>query len=178
MYFHDHGQTLPVLHVADIETGFSNAALPTGESAEAVWDSFLTSWHTICTGPAGRQRVYQGSAFTPKNWVELPQALVVELIFSGAESHNSLGFGEQYHAPLRRVNSMVILDHLFLHRIIRPRLPVTSINGTLEPNDLVPSVIVFGTIPPLNASHSINAAQSTCLIALETARCEYSTTVP
>lgn len=48
-------------------------------------------------------RVDQGSVFTSMRWKALTNTEGISLQLSGIEIHNSIGLGEPYHAPLRRI---------------------------------------------------------------------------
>jgi hypothetical protein len=96
-------ERLPVLHVVDTQTHFTSATFLYGESVEAVWYAFLECWVTLYPGYPDKMRTNQGTQFKSPRWKELTDATGIQLLLSGVESHNSIGRGERYHAPLRRI---------------------------------------------------------------------------
>ena len=55
---------LPILHIVDVATGFSNAAHLSGSSVEDVWGTFVLIWATVYPGYPNKLRVDSGSVFT------------------------------------------------------------------------------------------------------------------
>lgn len=85
---------------------------------EDVWNAFVTYWLTVYTGYTNSIRQDPGSQLTYTRWERRAAGEGKSLIYSGVESHNSLGCGERYHGPLRRIYSKLawnILDHCRLH---------------------------------------------------------------
>lgn len=72
---------------------------------------------------------------------------VVVVQSSNIEGHNEIGVGERYHAPLRRVYSASHLYDPSLAPELALRLDVKSINDTMGPKRLVPSLRVYGRLP-------------------------------
>ncbi len=52
-----------------------------------------------------------GSAFTKVRWTRRADAVGTVAQTSGVESHNSLGPGERYHAPLRRIFNKIMHEN-------------------------------------------------------------------
>lgn len=94
---------VPVLHVVDTQTHFRNAIFLHSQSTKAVWSAFLECWATLYIGHPDRMKVDQGSQFSSKAFRSLTKENGIQLCISGVESHNSLGTGERYHEPLRRI---------------------------------------------------------------------------
>lgn len=92
-----------VLHVVDAHTHFSGAEFLKGQSVEDVWEAFIQCWDSLYTGFPETIKVDQGSAFTSLRWQRLCEEVGTVTEESGIESHNSLGSGERYHEPLRRI---------------------------------------------------------------------------
>lgn len=97
----------PAIHVVDTHTHYQNAVLLQGKSASAVWDTFVEAWASVYVGYPNRMRVDQDGIFTSKFWDQVTSLHGIELQLSGVESHNSIGSGERYHAPLRRVFNVI-----------------------------------------------------------------------
>ncbi len=62
------------------------------------------------------------------------------------ESHNSLGSGERYHAPLRRIYMKWKLENTLMHHDVTLSVAVHGLNNTANPKGLIPNLLVFGTM--------------------------------
>jgi hypothetical protein len=71
----------------------------------------------------------------------------VELAISGIESHNSLGVGERYHGPLRQIYDPIMDNSERADPVLALKVAVKTMNDTLGPEELVPSLLVFGSLP-------------------------------
>ena len=144
-----------VLHVVETQTHFSNAEILTGQSVEDVWRSFINCWASIYARFPSTMRLDQGSAFTSPRWKQLSETVGIYLQLSGVEGHNSLGPGERYHDPLRRIFRTIKFDHPTVKDDFALRLTVNSINCTTGPEGLTPALLVFGIqprFPPINTT--------------------------
>ena len=160
------------LHVVDTRTHFSAAVFLTSQSVDGVWDAFITAWATVYTGYPNVIRADQGSIFTSPRWKKLMDATGITLQLSGIESHNSIGAGERYHAPLRRIYHKIIFDFPQLNKDIALNFAVKAMNDTMGPEGLVPSLLVFGVLPRFPASSNDLPNQEDRMRALTAARAE------
>ena len=103
-------QSSPLLHVVDTHTPFSAAQFLQGGDVESVWFAFLTCWASIYVGFPDSFLVDQGSVFTSERWAKIAAGAGIEMRFTPTESHNSLGPGERYHAPLRQIFLKIQMD--------------------------------------------------------------------
>ncbi|CDF36991.1 unnamed protein product [Chondrus crispus] len=145
----------PILHVVDTRTNFQNVALLKGQSACYVWYAFVKAWSSVYVGYPNRMGADQGSVFTSKLWEDVTLMHGIELQMSGVESHNSLGVGERYHGPIRRIFRVLRTQYPQLDSEVSLRLVVKGANDTLGPDGHVPSKLVFGVepvFPVLNSS--------------------------
>ena len=92
-----------ILHVINIDTGFIFAIFLPYQVVEAVWDAFVTCSASVYIGFPIKTRVDQGSAFRSVRRTNRAKAVGTDVQESGLEAHSSLGSGERYHAPLRRI---------------------------------------------------------------------------
>lgn len=99
-----------VLHVIDTDTHFNSASILKGHSVEDVWKSFLSCWVTLYQGYPDTIHTDQGSAFTSVRFQRLFETVGTKLQLSGVESNNSIGSGERYHEPLRRVFNKILSE--------------------------------------------------------------------
>lgn len=78
---------------------------------------------------------------------KLSDSVGVILKFSEVESHNSLGAGERYHAPLRRIYLKIRHESPQLDHRLALRLANKVMNDSIGSEGLVPSLLVFGYVP-------------------------------
>ena len=64
-----------------------------------------------------------------------------DLEISGIESHNSNGFMERYHEPLRRIFNCIRRDYPKLDAQATLRIVIEGIHDTMSPEGSVPSVL-------------------------------------
>jgi len=162
----------PVLHVVDKDTLFSAATLLQGETVEAVWWAYTRSWVYAYAGHPEAMHTDQGPQFVAAGWRALVHAAGTRHIESGAESHNSLGAGERYHAVLRNIYRRVKRDHPDVPPEVVLALTVSAMNQTIRPHGLVPTLLVIGLIPRIPVSPLLLPAQLDCMRAADTARKE------
>lgn len=164
-----------ILHVVDVETRFNSAMFLKAHTVEAVWEAFVACWATLYIGFPETIRVDQGSAFTSVRWTRRCDSVGTNLKYSGVESHNSLGAGEQYHAPLRRIYLKIRTDHPKIAKETTLRLAIKAMNDTMGPNGSVPSLLVFGCLPRFPSVNSKVPEQVERMDALQAARREMET---
>ncbi len=122
-----------------------------------------------------KMRVDQSSVFTSIRWTHRADAVRTVVQTSSVESHNSIGSGERYHAPLRRVFNKIVPEDPKIDRKTALQLAVKAMNDTMGPDGLVPSYLVFGCIPRFPAVDSTVPNQKDRMNALEKARNEMAT---
>jgi hypothetical protein len=99
MYLHGN----PVLHIVDVATTFSAANFLPAQDDSSVWNTFLIGWATLYIGFLECILADQGSVFMATNWETACELSKIHLRHTGTEIHNSLGSGERFHSPLRRI---------------------------------------------------------------------------
>lgn len=162
----------PVLHVVDTHTNFGSASFLRGQSAEQVWNSFIECWCAIYTGYPTKMRLDQGSNFKSTKWRDYCDSVGISIQYSGVESHNSIGNGERYHQPLRRIYNKIALENPSLKPETSLKLAIKAINDTMNSEGLVPSLLVFGCLPRFPGSNTNYPIQKDRFEALKTARAE------
>lgn len=90
----------PILHVVDTHTGFQNATILKGKLVYDIWYAFIECLASSYIGYPSIIRLDQEAGFAAESLKDLASAHGIVLQFSGAQSHNSIGSGERYHAPL------------------------------------------------------------------------------
>lgn len=165
----------PILHIIDSDTHFQNAVFLKGESARDIWDAFTEAWSTVYIGYPTTIKTDHGSVFTSKKWRGWTESAGINIEISGIESHNSLGVGERYHAPLRKIFNMIMSEYPSLDPEIALRCAVKGINDSMGPEGLVPSYLVFGVLPTMPAMRTELPNQKDRMQAIATARSEMAT---
>ena len=117
-------------------------------------------------------RIDQGSAFTSIRWTNRTKAVGTDVQESDVEAHNSLGSGERYHAPLRRIFLKIREPHPKMDKNIILKLPVKVMNDTMGPEGLVPSYLVLVCIPRFPSAGSPLPMQQQRMDAVQSARRE------
>lgn len=153
------------------------AALLKGQSVDDIWQAFLASWVLIYVGFRNQMHTDQAKVFTPARWKKLSSLSGISLIHSGVEANNSLGIGERYHAPLRRIYIKIRIDTPTPPTDTALRISTKALNDIVDPNGLVPSLLVFGTLPRVPCLNSNLQGQRERMKAISTARREMATIV-
>lgn len=166
---------VPVIDVVDLQTHFSSATFLKVQTTDDVWNAFITCWVSVYIGFPDRIRVDNGSQFTSQKWIELAKKVGVKIVTSAVEIHNSLGAGERYHHPLRRIFNKIRYGEPTIDPHMALKVSVKAIIDTMNSDGLVPSLLVFGVLPlfpPVNATLPI---QQERMRSLQIARMEMET---
>lgn len=103
----DNRNKRPVLPFIDAGAKFNAARFINEQSSTAVWNTFIQCWTTKYVGKPNSMLIDQGSVFMSDEWKFACDLNGIELLATGAESHNSLGASESFHAYLRRTYNKV-----------------------------------------------------------------------
>lgn len=136
-----------VLHMVDKDTKFSVAIFLDNESSKGVWNAFLTEWVTTYIGYPEEVALDQGPQFQSREFKSLLNYVGIKSKDAGVESHNSLGEEERYHAYLRNIYERVHHEHPDMDPKTILKLANKACNDTAGPSGLVPTLLVFGSIP-------------------------------
>lgn len=93
------------------------------------------------------------------------------------ESHISIRQEERYHLPQRRTFSILKPQHPSLNDNHVLRFALKGINGTMNPNGLVTSLLVFGVARSFPSPNKHSLYQTERFQALKKARPEMETIV-
>lgn len=115
-------------------------------------------------------RLYKEENFTPEFFTTAVEMHAVELQFYRKEIQNSIGIGERYHIPSRRVYRLARERYPSLPPEVRLCHVVKSLNDTME--GLIPSLLVFGTVPIFQAGNSNDRDQEMPAGVIRTAPAE------
>lgn len=164
----------PALHVLDTHTHLSAAIFLLCKSTKDVWNAFLVCWATVFVGYPDLFKVDQDSVFTSREWRKLSEDAGIGLKVSGVESHNALGVGERYHAPLRRLYLKIRRDVPNMDRDLALKIANKAMNDTMGPEGLVPTLLVYGALPRFSPSSTDLPGHVEKMEAMEIARLEYT----
>jgi hypothetical protein len=112
--------------------------------------------------------------FNTEAFVQTCAAHEINMRTTGVESHSSLGVGERYHAPLRRIYRKLREENPGVQKEVLLQCTVFPMNFTLGPDGLVPMLLVYGQlprVPSLASKPLLTVKQRFSLMA--TARAEY-----
>jgi hypothetical protein len=137
------------LQVVDSSTSYSSAAFLPAETAGRVWQELMACWIRYMLGFPRRTRSDSGPQFSSQTWKKMCDGVGVSIQLSPVESHNSFGQNERPHSPLRRCYLKIKNDVPSLPADLCLRVAVKVMNDTVGQNGLVPTLLVFGTIPQL-----------------------------
>lgn len=168
-----------VLHIVCLGTKFNQAVfvdeLP--NNAQSLFLLFFRCWFSIFGAPK-RLRVDQESVFVSQDFKTLLLGECCILDPIPVEGHWTNGVVERHHEPLRKVYRRVGQDYSTLADEDILAVAVRCINVSTGPEGLVPSLLVFGTVPrvllrPENAPHDTRNLQEHRISAALSARAEY-----
>ncbi len=91
-------------------------------------------------------RADHDSEFTSVWWTNRAKEVETNVQESAVAAQTSLGSGEKYHAPLRRIFLKIREEHPKIDYNIILKLAVKATTDTIRTEGLVPSCIVFGCI--------------------------------
>lgn len=118
-------------------------------------------------------RLEQEASFAPKTFARLARLHGIEPQFTDVESHNSIHPEELYHSPLRRLFKIIRRNHPEIHPYIALRYALNGNNDTVGPDELVPSLLVFGALPSYPISNKDFFGQTAFMKAIVDARSKY-----
>lgn len=150
----------PVLHIVDEGTRFSAARLLPDYSTNTIWKTILECWAAVYTRLPNRMLVDQARCFGD-SFIHLAAIANMAVERIGVEAHSSLGLGERYHQPLRTTYRKIICAHPKTEPQLSIALAVKSMNDSLGPEGLVPSLLVFGEYPKVATRSEIPTTKLT-----------------
>lgn len=75
------------------------------------------------------------------------------------EGHNQIGEGKRYHNHVRGMFNIINDTHPYVDDSCKLRIATCSINDTMVPEGMVPSILVFEVLPSFPALSSFNKNQ-------------------
>lgn len=138
----------PVLHIVDEATHFMSACFLRNSSTKEVWASIRKCWINVYLGPPDFLRVDQGSNLVSSEFKESAAGLDIVVLDAPVESPSTMSHVERYHEPLRTAFRK-ISHHLGGKetKFNTLQMAVKSVNDTIGPEGLCPTLLVFGAVP-------------------------------
>ena len=141
----------PVLHIVDSATGYGAGGFLNNMTAKHVWDMVRYHWVDTYLGPPDVIVVDAGTNLNSKEFKQHAGSMAADVKVVPVESHHSIGKVERYHAPLRRIYT-ILKEQLHgegvdKHMILR--MAFKAINDTAGPGGIVPTLLVYGAYPRL-----------------------------
>ena len=138
----------PILHVVDEATHYMSALFLRKVSSEETWKAIQRCWIRVYLGPPDNIRVDQGSNFVSQHFRNCTNSEGIQLLEAPVESPSTMTHVERYHAPLRSAYLKIRSD---LPRTESDadclQMAVKSVNDTVGPEGLCPTLLVYGSIP-------------------------------
>ncbi len=131
-----------VLHVVDRGTHFSAVMFLEGESPEDVWNAFVSCWVTVYVAFPNILSHDYGPCFTSTFFKKTFEEFGIITKEIPCESHNSLGPGEHYHAPLRKIYKKIKVKQANRGNKLSLAIAFHGLNKTANPEGLIPSLLV------------------------------------
>jgi hypothetical protein len=144
-----------------------------------LWDIFVQAWALVYIGMPDVVTTDRGTQFTLRDFELALSYQGVKQQYTGVESHHSLGANERAHAVLRRIYLKTRHDHPNISQELALAYSQKAINETIGTDGLVPTLLVYGSMPRfraacLDARLQPNSERFRCMA---TARAEYTRNV-
>jgi hypothetical protein len=119
----------PVLSVVDRDTRYQSAIfLPTGTKALDVRQPLLRFWICRYAGAPDSIRTGYGSQFVAAEFKVLSAEMNISCSAVPVESAHSMGIGERYQGPIRRIFERLRLAHPRAPKDLLPDISVKTCN--------------------------------------------------
>lgn len=139
----------PILNIVDTETDSEHAIFIKDKTAGSLWTDFVNVLVTICTGSPEPIIQYQESSFASAQLKTFSEEVRINLQFSVIKAPKSIEQGERYHHPLRRTSNIINDTNPDIYDNSKPLIAINVMKDTMEPEGLVPSLLLFGFLPSL-----------------------------
>lgn len=103
----------------------------------------------VFLGPLGVLIHEVGKNFIACAFQSSPDMLQRSTKLVPVEAAQSMAIIEWYHAPLRRAFNRIKEEASFTDDKDAPQIPVKAINESVDPDDLITTLLVYGDVPPL-----------------------------
>jgi hypothetical protein len=141
--------------------------------------SLLQYWVCRYVGAPDSIRTEYGSQFVAAEFQTLAAEMNISCSPVPVESAHSMGIGERYHGPVRRIFERLRIAHPSVDKDLVLDIAVKACNDTIGVDGLVPTLLLYGVYPrvPLKDAASGAVPQSQRLTMMISARDEYSSII-
>lgn len=137
------------LHVVDEATRYQAARWIESDSADDVWRALRMCWIDVYIGPPDTVAHDAGKNFMARAFQQNAGLMKIDTKPIPVESSNSMTFVERYHAPLRKAYKIIRADIPSLSKEEVLQYAVKSLNDSVGPDGLIPTLLVYGALPRL-----------------------------
>lgn len=138
----------PVLHVVDASTSFQAGRFLQDLSARKTWETLKMCWIDTYLGPPDVLTHDAGTNFAAAEFQAEAKLISITCHQVPVEAHWSIGKVERYHAPVRRAFEIIKAEMpLDTSPDAILQMALKAVNDTAGPDGLVPTLLVFGTLP-------------------------------
>ncbi|KAA8490576.1 Copia protein [Porphyridium purpureum] len=178
VFLHVNGTRHKVLHAVCGGTKWNAAGVVKDGSASGVFNVFFRIWIQFFGAPhrlrVDREKVLEARDF--KLLLENEGCVLDPVVIEG---HWQVGVVERHHESLRKLCTRVSLDSPSLKIADILAVCCRAINNTVGPENIIPSLLVFGTVPRLSlharvAQHDSGETQVERISAMQLAREEWA----
>lgn len=139
----------PLLHVVCEATRYQAARWLVGTTADDIWRAFRLCWCDVYIGPPDLVVHDAGTNIMAKAFQDHADLMHIETKPVPREAANSMTYVERYHAPLRRAYKIIEKEAPGMDREAVLQCAVKSVNDSVGPDGLVPTLLVYGALPRL-----------------------------
>ena len=151
-------ESRPVLHVVDEATNYQAARWLPNVAADTIWQALRLCWIDVYVGPPDVIAHDAGKGFTAGQFQASADMLHITTKGIPVESPHSMSAVERYHAPLRRAFNIIAAEcPANADRDFILQAAVKACNDSVGPDGLIPTILVFGTIPRLGLPNDLPA---------------------
>lgn len=140
-------ELVPLIYIVNTHKGFQNATVLRNKTTADIWSSFVEFWVSFYCGYPTTIRLNHESGFTSKMFLDLATGHGLNLHFLGMQPHNSIGYRETYHKPLRRFFRVLRQRYTNIKAEELLRYAAKGLNDSMGSKRLVPRSLVFGNMP-------------------------------
>lgn len=139
----------PILHVVDEATNYQAAKWLRRVNTESVWKALKLCWIDVYIGPPEVIAHDAGKNFMSKEFQANAHLFDIKTKPIPVECPHSMTVVERYHAPIRRAYKIIRKEAPNLEKESALQTAVKSVNDSVGPNGLIPTLLVYGALPRL-----------------------------
>lgn len=125
-------------------------------SIESLWKTLRLFWIDAYLGPPAMIFYDAGKNFMTESFATNADLLHIRTKSVPLKSSNFMTIVERYLQPIRRAFSVIRKESAGLDEEFALQMVVKSINDSVGPNGLVPTLLIYGALPRLGLPHDAN----------------------